>query len=62
MPGTYSLTAHSIDELIARDYIVEEKYEFRAPKWVLFAPIYTLTLAFLVSTLVIVIGHLIGLS
>ena len=32
------------------------------PKWVLFAPIYTLTLAFLVSALVIVIGHLIGLS
>ncbi len=25
LPGTYSLTAHSIDELIARDYIVEEK-------------------------------------
>ena len=25
LPGTYSLTAHSIDELIARDYIVKEK-------------------------------------
>jgi len=25
LPGTYSLTAHSMDELIARDYIVEEK-------------------------------------
>jgi ferrous iron transport protein B len=25
LPGTYSLTAHSIDELIARDFIVEEK-------------------------------------
>jgi len=25
LPGTYSLTAHAIDELIARDYIVEEK-------------------------------------
>ena len=25
LPGTYSLTVHSIDELIARDYIVEEK-------------------------------------
>jgi len=25
LPGTYSLTAHSIDELIARNYIVEEK-------------------------------------
>jgi len=25
LPGIYSLTAHSIDELIARDYIVKEK-------------------------------------
>ena len=25
LPGTYSLTAHSIDELVARDYIVKEK-------------------------------------
>jgi ferrous iron transport protein B len=25
LPGTYSLTAHSIDELIARNFIVEEK-------------------------------------
>ncbi|MDO9536806.1 MAG: ferrous iron transport protein B [Thermoplasmata archaeon] len=25
LPGTYSLTAYSIDEVIARDYIVEEK-------------------------------------
>ncbi len=25
LPGVYSLTAHSVDELIARDYIVEEK-------------------------------------
>ena len=25
LPGTYSLTANSIDELIARDYIVKEK-------------------------------------
>jgi len=25
LPGTYSLTAHSIDELIARDYIVKER-------------------------------------
>ena len=25
LPGTYSLTAHSIDELIARNYIVEDK-------------------------------------
>ena len=27
LPGTYSLTAHALDELIARDYIVEEKPE-----------------------------------
>jgi ferrous iron transport protein B len=25
LPGTYSLTAHALDDLIARDYIVEEK-------------------------------------
>jgi len=25
LPGTYSLTAHSIDELIARNFIIEEK-------------------------------------
>jgi len=25
LPGTYSLTAYSIDEIVARDYIVEEK-------------------------------------
>ena len=25
LPGTYSLTAYSIEEIIARDYIVEEK-------------------------------------
>ncbi len=25
LPGTYSLTAHAVDELIARDFIVEEK-------------------------------------
>ena len=25
LPGTYSLTAHAIDELIARDFIIEEK-------------------------------------
>lgn len=27
LPGTYSLTANSIDELVARDYIVKEKPE-----------------------------------
>ena len=25
LPGTYSLTAHSIDEIVARDFLVEEK-------------------------------------
>ena len=25
LPGTYSLTANAIDELVARDYIVEEQ-------------------------------------
>lgn len=25
LPGTYSLTAHSIDEIVARDFIIEEK-------------------------------------
>ncbi|NOQ47878.1 MAG: ferrous iron transporter B, partial [Methanococcoides sp.] len=25
LPGTYSLTAYSIDEVVARDYVVEEK-------------------------------------
>lgn len=25
LPGTYSLTAYSLDEIIARDFIIEEK-------------------------------------
>ena len=32
LSGTYSLTAHSIDELIARDYIVERGIEIDVDK------------------------------